>query len=159
MSFPLWYQCTRWKFISHSFMSFIIVSVCPRELRQLACPTRWCFFFSSANIGYLPCRSLVWICDLDQIWPFASGGFELLIDWWFLKSLFWWWSLKILSAVSWDLSLICFSLGFVFCATLCCRRREREVWLLLCCSNLQNLCLFWQRICISLVKKYMNIKE
>jgi len=109
-------------------MSFAIFTVHPGELRQLACPPRWCFFQ-----WFLVCfckhwiftlwKPHVWIC----LWP--KSGLLLLVDlscWlWFLKFSFWWCSLKMFSTGPWSLSQVCFSLGFTFCAMLHCSRHER----------------------------------
>lgn len=99
-------------------------------------------------------KSRVWICPLAQIWPSASGGIELLIG--VFSNLHF--NDEVWKCFLWDLgvSVWLFHLGFAFYAMLCCRR-QREVWRL-GCSNMPNLCLFCQWICISLVKKYVSIE-
>lgn len=47
------------------------------------------------------------------------------VDWWFLKSFFQWWSLK-MPAGPWGFGLVCFSLSFTFCAASLCKRYKRE---------------------------------
>lgn len=66
----------------------------------------------------------VWICVLAQIWPFVSDEFELLID--YLSIFISMMNLQMFFTEPSGLGLVCFSLGFAFCAALCCRRNKRE---------------------------------
>lgn len=145
-----------WKFISHPSVSFIIVSGCPRDRRQLASPPCWYFFqhlllCASANVGYLPCGSLM--CG-SVSWPKFGLLFLMNLSCWliiyqiFISMI----SLQIFFTKPLGHSLVCFSLGFAFCVVLCYRRHTRIVTLL------QNLYFFWQLIFISLDKKYMSIE-
>lgn len=121
----------KWKFIFHPSVSFVIVSVCPRDWWQLASPPCWYFFqhlllCASANIGYLPCGSL--ICG-SVSWPKFGLLFLMNLSCWliiyqiFMSMI----SLQMFFAEPSGLSLVCFSLGFAFCAVLCCRRHKRIV--------------------------------
>lgn len=121
---------TKWKFISHLSVSFVILSFCPRDRWQLASAPCWysfqhLFLYASANIGYLPCGSLM--CGSVSWLNFGLLFLMHLSCWLIIYQIF----ISMMKSANvfyrnFGSQSVFFFLGFACCAVLCCRRHKRE---------------------------------